>query len=125
MAVDFIRQCTRRNPRERPTARELLVHPWITLTCASIAFSDDTADEADDDVEGVPSHELGFGGARHPLHAEFSEADGPPSPAGSPAADSSSADIGEAEATLRDVDVAFGVTEGPARDSSDPIMSSN
>lgn len=28
-AVDFVRQCTAINPAERPTARNLLSHPWI------------------------------------------------------------------------------------------------
>jgi len=48
MAVDFIRQCTRRNPRERPTARELLVHPWIVLA----PDSDGDEDEDDDGNNG-------------------------------------------------------------------------
>jgi serine/threonine protein kinase len=47
MAVDFIRQCTRRNPRERPTARELLVHPWIVL--APDSDGDEDADEVGDE----------------------------------------------------------------------------
>ena len=29
-AVDFIQQCLHRKPEDRPTAAELLLHPWIT-----------------------------------------------------------------------------------------------
>jgi len=48
-AQDFIRACTRRDPQARPTARELLEHPWILLA-PDDDDDDDNADENNDDA---------------------------------------------------------------------------
>ena len=34
-AIDFLQQCLRRKPEDRPTAAELLRHPWVTRASTS------------------------------------------------------------------------------------------
>lgn len=37
LGVDFMRQCLQWYPAQRPTASELLLHPWITHHCSNSA----------------------------------------------------------------------------------------
>ncbi|CAO3600572.1 unnamed protein product [Absidia cylindrospora] len=53
--ISFLKKCFTRDPNERPTAHELLTHPWITNYLELGIIADDDNDEEEEEAAALPA----------------------------------------------------------------------